>query len=80
MIRLGTKTRKDPTKVLDQAVEFFGPQGLGLEVRRRAADSVYFAGSIGHVQVTAIAENDSTDVDIESQEWEYDAKRFLEKI
>jgi hypothetical protein len=80
MIRLGTKTRKDPVKILDQALEFFGPQGLGLEVNRRTVDSVYFAGSGGFVQVTVNEEDGSTDVDIQSQEWDYDAKRFLEKI
>lgn len=80
MIRLGIKTRKDPVKVLDQAVEFFGPQGLGLEIRRRTSDSLYFVGGGGHVQVTVTQEDNGADVDIQSQEWDYDAQKFLERI
>jgi hypothetical protein len=80
VIRLGAKTRKDPVTILDQALEFFGPQGLGLEVNRRTADSVYFTGSGGFVQVTVKEEDGGTDVDIQSQEWDYDAKQFLGKI
>lgn len=80
MIRLGTQTPKDPVKILDAAIEHFGPKGLGLEIRRRAFDSVYFVGGGGHVEVKVSNTGGNTDVDITSQEWDYDAQKFLEKI
>ncbi len=82
MIRLGKQTKKEPVAVIDQAVAYFGPQGLGLEIRRRAANGAYFVGGGGHVEVSVErkADQDMTDVDIISQEWDYDAQRFLEKI
>jgi hypothetical protein len=80
MIRLGTKTRKEGVQVLDQAVSFFGPQGLGLEVERRTTNSIYFVGGGGHVQITVSESNGETDVDVQSREWDYQAKQFIGKI
>lgn len=80
MIRVGKKTKKDPIAVLDAAVAYFGPKGVGLEIQRRASDSVYLVGGGGHVQVTVQQEDNLTDVDITSQEWDYDAQKFLTSI
>jgi hypothetical protein len=78
MIRLGTISRREPVEVLDRAVEYFGPQGLGLEINRRTSNSIYFEGGGGHVQVEVKpTEDGKTDVDIQSQEWDYDAGKFL---
>jgi hypothetical protein len=78
MIRLGTITRREPVEVLDRAVGYFGPQGLGLAISRRSSDSVYFEGAGGFVQIDVkTLEDGKTDVDIQAQEWDYDAGKFL---
>ena len=82
MIRVGKESKQNPTKVLERAVEFFGPEGLGLDFTQRDADSVHLQGGGGYVVVRAhrAPQSTLTTVDIESREWDRDAKRFLEEI
>jgi len=35
MIRLGKGSKLSPTKVLEKAIEFFGPDGVDLEVKEQ---------------------------------------------
>lgn len=83
MIHLGTTTSKTPGEALQQAVEFFGPSGTGLELVQSSSQSdvVYLTGGGGYVQVKARRVDDgSTEVDIISQEWEIPAKEFLAEL
>ena len=82
MVRLGKESRQSPQDVLEKAVAFFGPGGLGLAVQQRSEQSVSFEGSGGYVTITAsrTEKGDRTEVDIESREWDYQAQQFLGKI
>ncbi|HXF60077.1 MAG TPA: hypothetical protein VNK95_00590 [Caldilineaceae bacterium] len=82
MIRLGKKTKQSAAQVLDKAVDYFGPAGVGLELIHRDEASVEFQDSLGHVAVRAQPDEGSgmTDVEIVSREWDWDAEQFLEKI
>jgi hypothetical protein len=82
MIRLGKTTKKDGTQILAQAIAYFGPEGLGLEVTRQDDASVYLEGSGGHVSVAVQSQTEqgATDVDIESREWDWHAQQFLGEI
>lgn len=80
MIRLGKTTRKEGAKILDQAMSYFGPHGLGLEIENRTSDAIRFSGGGGHIQVTVSEDGGGTDVDIQSREWDLQAQDFLEKI
>jgi hypothetical protein len=82
MILVSKESRQNIQQVLEQAVDYFGPDGVGLELTENGATSVRFQGGGGYVVVRAQRQQDSemTEVEIESREWDYNAKRFLEEI
>jgi hypothetical protein len=82
MILVGKETRQSAAQVLARAVEYFGPDGVGLEIAERNDRNVQLRGSGGYVAVRVQPKQDDgiSDVEVESREWENDAKRFLEKI
>ena len=82
MIRIARTTNKLTSKeAVDKAVEYFGAGGLGMEMTERADCCVHFLGAGGHVRVTTSEQPDGKiEVEVESKEWDYDAKKFLEQI
>jgi hypothetical protein len=53
MARYGKESKLSPDKVMEKALEFFGPGGLGLEVKEQGEDCATFEGGGGHVFVQA---------------------------
>jgi hypothetical protein len=82
VILLGGETKQSVQHVLQQALEYFGPDGLGLEVTYQDAATVQLRGGGGYVDVRAEAQAgaDMTAVEIESREWEQQAEQFLGEI
>ena len=80
MIHLGNESRLTPTEILERAVEFFGPDGIGLEVKEQDEGCARFEGGGGHVFVRACEKGKGAEVDLEAREWEYQAKQFMGKI
>jgi hypothetical protein len=80
MVRLGTTTRRSPAEVVEKAITFFGPAGLGLDVRERGQDTATFAGAGGYVTVRASARADGSEITVEAREWDHDARRFVEGL
>ena len=80
MISISKKTSHPTDEVMRRASDFFGSKGLGLEGTDRNACCIIFEGGGGYVSVTVVEGEDKRDVDIEAVEWEYQAKKFLEKI
>jgi hypothetical protein len=81
MVRLGKETKQTPQDVLDRAVTFFGPGGLGLTLQQRSDQSVAFEGGGGSIVVTASPTGGGrTEVDIVSREWDHQAQQFLGRI
>ena len=80
MIRIGKISKRSKLQVLERAVTFFGPRGLGLALDSRDLNSVRFEGGGGHVVVTVKASGKRTDVEIVAIEWDHQAKQFLAKI
>jgi hypothetical protein len=82
MILLGKESKVSAAQVLERAVRYFGPDGLGLDVSHWDAASVQLQGSGGYVAVRVQPQpaRRATDVEIESREWEGDAERFLGEI
>jgi hypothetical protein len=82
MILLGKESKASATQVLERAVRYFGPDGLGLDVNHWDAASVQLQGGGGYVAVRVQPQptQQVTDVEIESREWEGDAERFLGEI
>jgi hypothetical protein len=80
MINLGKQSKLDPSLVIRHAVAFFGEGGLGLAVLERTESTVQFEGGGGSVAIAANAKNGGSDVTIQSQEWDFQAQQFVERI
>ncbi len=80
MLKIVTKTKLSPEEAIKRAVEFFGPDGYGLEIKGQQSNSAYFEGGGGGVGVTACAEEKRTSVELESRELDYQVKEFIRKI
>lgn len=81
MIGFSKETRLSGPEVLDTAVQFFGKKGIGLKVSERDDCCARFQGSGGHVYVHVVDEaGDKTAVGVESREWDYQAREFLDLL
>ena len=82
LLRMGKETKQSPQEVLKKAIAFFGEGGVGLELVQQQPNAVQFTGGGGHVQVTVspTADGQKTDVDLQTRDWEYDVKRFLQEL
>jgi hypothetical protein len=75
-MRYGSETELSTSQVLEKAEEYFGPDGLGLEVSSRDNRCISLSGGGGHVTVT-VTEGDKTSLDVETREWDYQVDKFL---
>ena len=80
MLKLSTKSKLKPEEVIKRAKKYFGPEGYGLKDEDEGNCCTYFEGGGGSVRVTASEEKKGSTVDLESVEWDYQVKEFLQKI
>ena len=80
MLNISGKTKLTLEQTKQKAKDFFGPKGLKLEVTEDANDHMIFEGGGGYVDVTFCEEEKKNRVDIVTQEWEYQVKKFLSEL
>lgn len=80
MIRIAKQTRLHPEAIIDRAAKFFGEEGECLEEKERNPCCISFEGGGGYVAISVVEEEKLRTVDVETREFEYQAKRFLETI
>lgn len=80
MMNEGAESKKDPKAVLREALSFFGDGGVGLDVEERTDSTVKLAGKGGFVLVSAVPKERGSDVRVVSQEWDEQAKQFMERL
>jgi hypothetical protein len=80
MINLEVKSKLNPEEVVKRAVNFFGPKGYGLEVKEQSESCAYFEGGGGGIEVTACIKENETSVELQSREWDFQVKEFINKI
>jgi len=80
MLKIGKESKLKPEEVLQRAIDFFGPKGYGLEVKDEGNCCATFEGGGGSVHISASIGKKGSTVDVESVEWDYQAKQFLEKL
>lgn len=78
--RYSKKSNFGPAKALQEAIHFFGPGGIGLDVQECTDDCARFAGGGGQVLVQVCEANEGSKVEMETHEWDYDVQQFLERI
>ncbi len=78
MINLEKKVKINPLELMKKTKNFFGSGGQGLMIISENDCNITFQGGGGHLSVT-LKEDDQgfTRVQIESREWDYQAKKFL---
>jgi hypothetical protein len=75
-MRFGTETKLSTSDVLSRAEQYFGKGGLGLEIASQDNCCLSLTGGGGHVTVT-VTEGETTSVDVETREWDYQVKKFI---
>lgn len=80
MARYGKVSKLSSTQVLEMALHFFGPAGLGLKVAEQGEGCVSFEGGGGHVLVQVCKKGEATQVDLETREWDSQIRKFMGKI
>jgi hypothetical protein len=80
MTRFGVNTNLSPAQTIERAVDYFGAEGLGLELSEQSECCATFVGGGGHVQITATGQAPETSIELVTQEWDYDVKQFMRKI
>ncbi len=80
MIKISRESKLKPKDVIKRAVGFFGVKGHGLVLKEEDNCNAYFEGGGGSVRVSAANSKKGSTVDIESVEWDYQAKQFFDKI
>jgi hypothetical protein len=80
MARYSVETKSSPEKAIERAIVYFGEDGLGLRSVERNPCCVVFEGGGGHVVVTASAREKGAAVDLETREWDYHVRRFMELL
>jgi hypothetical protein len=81
MIAVSFTTKRAQREILDRAVEYFADD-VGLELTERTDCCVYFGGKdqVGYVKVMLSQKGEEFEVDVESREYEYHAKKFVSKF
>jgi hypothetical protein len=80
MIRIAKQTRLKSPDIIERAADFFGKGGEGLAEKERNPCCISFEGAGGYVAVSVVDDDKHRTIDIETREFEYQVKRFLEKI
>jgi hypothetical protein len=76
MLNLEVRTKLPVEKVIHQLKKFFGKEGLGLDVTEETSQCLTFEGGGGHVTATVCPEESKTQINLETQEWEIQVKKF----
>ncbi len=80
MLRISKTTRLKPDVIIAKAENYFGANGEQLEPRDRNPCCITFAGGGGYVTLTVVSEGKKSTVELETREFEYQARRFLELL
>jgi hypothetical protein len=80
MLRIAKQTRLASQEVIDRAARFFGKGGEGLTETERNPCCISFDGAGGYVAVSISEEGGRQSVEVQTREFEYPVRRFLETI
>ncbi len=76
MLKLETKSKLPPEKIVDKLKGFFGEGRLGLDLEEETSQCLTFQGGGGYVTATLCQEEKKTRIEFVSQEWEIQVKKF----
>ena len=79
-MRYEVTTTLSPQAAITYAKNYFGPQGVGLEVIDAHETSVTLTGGGGHVSVIARSGEKKTTLELETREWDYPVRQFMQEV
>jgi len=79
MARYAVSTKLTPSEVIERAVRYFQGE-MGLDLSERADCCAHFVGGGSHVSVTVVHEQGEVTAEIETREWDYQAREFMRRI
>jgi hypothetical protein len=79
-MRYEVSTKLSPQQAIAYAKDYFGPQGVGLEVIDEEEASVTLQGGGGHVSVVACPGAKKTTLELETREWDYPVRQFMRQL
>lgn len=77
MLRIAKQSRLNTGEIIAKAARYFGEGGEGLEETERGPCCISFSGAGGYVTVTVSEQTNQREAEVETREFEYQAKRFL---
>jgi hypothetical protein len=80
MLKLEVQTKLSHQEAIERLKSFFGKGGLGLEIKDEASQCLTFEGGGGFVTATVCPGEGNTRIDLETQEWEYQVKKFSSSL
>ena len=80
MLRISKQSRLNTDEILTKASGYFGKGGEGLDETERGGCCISFSGVGGYVTVTVSEQANKREVDVETREFEYQAKQFLRLV
>jgi hypothetical protein len=80
MIRISKNLRLKPEEVIEKASRYFGKGGEGLDETERGPCCISFSGAGGYATVAVSERENQREVEVETREFEYQAKRFLDSV
>jgi hypothetical protein len=80
MTNLDVKTKLKQEEILDRLKRFFGKGGLGLEITEETPLCLTFEGGGGYVTATLCSEEDKARINLVTQEWDYQVKKFASSL
>jgi len=76
MLNLEVKTKLSQEEMIQRLKKFFGKGGLGLDLTEEAPQCLTFEGGGGHVTATMCSEEGKIRMNLVTQEWENQVKKF----
>jgi hypothetical protein len=80
MLNLDVKTKLKQEVVIQRLKKFFGKGGLGLDITEEASQCLTFEGGGGHVTATLCPEEGKIRINLVTQEWENQVKKFASDL
>jgi hypothetical protein len=80
MLNFEVKTKLSQDEVVNRLKLFFGKGGLGLDLKEDTSGCLYFEGGGGYVKATVCHEEGKTRIDLVTQEWDYQVKKFSSEL
>jgi predicted glycoside hydrolase/deacetylase ChbG (UPF0249 family) len=77
MVNMEAKTGLSPEEVAKKLKKFFGKGGLGLNLTEDTPLCLTFEGGGGYVTANLCLEDGKTRINLVTQEWEIQVKKFL---